>query len=107
MKFHEYLESNYVSTNIEIQKEYSSYKQGKIQAIQSLINTQRSFAKWTSFPIILTQYILTMLGFLDKPLTAVEIVKKNKEEIKRKQDEATLKLVQDNESTTKNEVLEN
>lgn len=96
MRFFEFLESRYVSTNIEIQKEYTLAKQGEIQAGQALISAQRTFFKWLSFPKLLGLFVLVNLRLIAKPKTAKEIATelhlaqaKAKEDEKAKEPDAT------------------
>lgn len=75
MKFHEYLESSYVGTNIELQVEYSPQKQAKTLAAQSLINGQRTFYKVVSYVVLVVGYLLVKAHIVKAPLSAADLVK--------------------------------
>jgi hypothetical protein len=75
MKFHEYLEANYVQTNIDLQIEYSPYRQAKIQAIHSLLAGQKWFFRLIAYPIILWRYTEIRLGLKPAPMAVQDVVK--------------------------------
>lgn len=75
MKFHEYLESTYVSTNIQLQQEFSPYKQAKTLAVQKLINGQRNFLRFVSYPVLIVGYLLILARLVKAPKQAQAIIK--------------------------------
>jgi hypothetical protein len=75
MKFHDYLESNYVKTNIDIQLNYHPKLAAKTQAIQSLINGQKQVLKIFAYATILIGYLKVITRMAPEPKTAHEIVK--------------------------------
>ena len=75
MKFHDFLESIFVSTNISNQQSYHPAKQAKTMAVQSLINAQRTVLKWLNYPVLLFNYILVALRFVAPPMPANEVIK--------------------------------
>ena len=75
MKLHDYLESEYVSTNISNQITYHPYKQAKITAVQSLIHGQKTVYKYVAMIQILTQYVAVISKLISAPKTSTELVK--------------------------------
>lgn len=73
MKFHEYLESTYVSTNLANQKSFSPKLQAKTHAVQHLINVQRAVYRWQAYPTLLFGFLAVLLGLKAQPPTAEEI----------------------------------
>lgn len=73
MKLHEYLESTYVSTNLELQKEFSPYLQAKTHAVQKLINAQRAVYRVSCYPTLLFGFIAVCLGLKAKPRSPKEL----------------------------------
>ncbi len=86
MKLHDYLESTYVTTNLELQKNYSPYLQAKTHAVQGLVDFQRRLYRYASYPVLLIGYLLILVGVKATPQTAMEIAK-------AMQKEAAVKLV--------------
>ena len=83
MKMHEYLESTYVTTNLENQKEYSPYRQAHTNAAHNLITLQKSFYRWVSYPVLICGWLLVVCGLKQAPLSAREIAKKMQEDAKK------------------------
>ena len=83
MKFHEFLESHYVTTNIELQAKFSPFKQAETKATQSIIDTQRSFYKFIAYFKILGQFIGIKLHLLPPAKTPEEIQKYFEEKFKK------------------------
>lgn len=80
MKFFQYLESVYASSNIEVQKEYTAFKHAETQAIQDLINGQRKVFKFFAYIMTLINYLLVVMYLKKAPLTATEIIKQMNDE---------------------------
>ena len=74
MKFHEYLESQYVSTNIANQTKYHPALQAKIMAVQGLLNAQKAVYRFFSYPTLVFQYLLVSARIKTAPLLAAELV---------------------------------
>ena len=84
MKFFEYLDCKYVEVNVELQSEFSLYKQAKTHAIQNLISSMRCLFRWVSYPIIVVEFILVCLKLRSKPISLKErsdAAKKAKESV--------------------------
>jgi hypothetical protein len=62
MKFHEYMESVYVASNLEVQREFSVSLQGKAQAAHGLIALHRTLAKLFFYPTLLFGFLLMKLN---------------------------------------------
>ena len=75
MKLHEFLESEYVSTNIDLQQEFSPSKQARTQAVQGLINAQRCVLRWTHYVRVLFTFLLVKLHIRSNPASAEDLVK--------------------------------
>lgn len=75
MKFHEYLESTYVSTNLQLHTNYHPYLQAKSRAVQKLIDAQRRVYMWASYVVLISQYLGVKVGLKKAPLPAMEIAK--------------------------------
>ena len=73
MKFFDYLDSRYVSANLELQKEYSQLKKAETTAIHDIISTQRTLLKWFSYFRIIFGYLFVVLGLKDRPKTTEEM----------------------------------
>jgi hypothetical protein len=73
MKYHEFLESHYVSTNIKLQSEYSPFTQAQTQAVQGLINGQRTTLKYVAYVLVLVKYFLMVCRLQKAPQTALEL----------------------------------
>ena len=74
MRFFNFLESRYVSVNLELQKEFTIAKQAETQAIQALINMNRAFHRMLAYPKVIIHYFLVNLHILKVPLTPKEIM---------------------------------
>ena len=91
MKFFDFLESKYASTNISCQKEYTNFKHAETQAYQNLINAQRSFFKYFTYLTAIFHFIGIKLHIFEAIPTKTEIIEKmiadkNAEADKAKQD---------------------
>jgi hypothetical protein len=105
MKFHSFLESNYVTTNRALQEEYSPSLQARINAIQALINCQKTILRWLSYPVLLVGYLSVLLGLKDAPKTAQELVNAMQKEAVAKAEalaEANRQIAQDVAEAAKN-----
>ncbi len=89
MQLHEFTESTYVSTNIEIQEHYSVWGQAKTQSCQEIINMQRKFYKWINFPILIVRFLLIRLKIMEEPKSAKQLM----EELKQLKEDQKLKAV--------------
>lgn len=74
MKLHDYLESTYVSTNVQLQQVYTPNGQAKTQAVQGLINAQRTILRWFNYPVLLVGYFLVLTKLVKAPPTSQEII---------------------------------
>ena len=83
MKLHEFLESSYVSTNLQLQQEYSSFKKGRTLACQKLIHLQVHIGRILSYPVLFWEFLMLKLGFNEAPETALLLVNNAKEGMKR------------------------
>jgi hypothetical protein len=88
MKFHDYLESTHVETNISNQLAYSPNKQSRILAAASLISVQRTLLKYYNFWLLLAQYALTSIGLLSAPKSANQLISEYNAQVKVKMDAA-------------------
>lgn len=73
--FHEHLESLYVKTNIENQTNYHPYLAAKTQAVQNLLNLQKTIYRWLSYFAILKHYFDVKMNVVDPLPKAQELVK--------------------------------
>lgn len=74
MKFFDFLESSYVTTNVHNQISYSPMLAGRIMAIQRLISWQRSILSFVNLFVVCFNYGLVILKIKDVPKTAKEQV---------------------------------
>lgn len=74
MKFHEYLESTFVSKNIELQTFFTPSRQATAQAVQGMVNLQRSILRKLAYPAILFRYLLICLRIVARPVDAKTLV---------------------------------
>jgi len=74
MRFNDFLESTYVSTNIQNQISYSPRLAAQVQAAQSLLNGQRTVLRWVSYAVLLFTYVLVKVGLRSVPLSPQELV---------------------------------
>jgi len=93
MKFHDFIESTYVSTNISLQQEFSPQKQAKTLACQELINGQRRALKWVSFVSLLFSYILVQCRIKTAPLTSNALITQYKIAAQKAMEEASKPVV--------------
>lgn len=75
MKFHEYIESTYVSTNIDVQIKYCPYLQAKTQSAQNLLYMQKWFYRQLAYFALVFHYTLIVLGRKEAPPLAQDLVK--------------------------------
>ena len=75
MRLHDFLESQYVKHNIELQIEYTPAKQSYTHACQRIIAWQRNILRWIQIPVILFHYLLVELGIANIPLNQKELIK--------------------------------
>lgn len=75
MTFFEFLESRQVSKGIELQIDYSVYKQSEGLAITALISWQRNFFKFINFYKNIGLFLAYKVGFVPAPRDSKEIVK--------------------------------
>lgn len=75
MKLHEFLESKYVSTNLELHQNFSPYMQSKTRSIQKLIDLQRQVLMWFAYIALIKEYLEIKIGIREEPLEAMEIAK--------------------------------
>jgi hypothetical protein len=107
MRFHEYLESEHVRTNIALQQVYHPYGQGKINAIQTLINTQKKVMSFLNFFVLLFHYSCIFFSLKAAPPTAeaqVQVFREKMEKIKTEAKSLDLErqsLIQDHLSAEK------
>jgi hypothetical protein len=76
MRFHDFLESLYVSTNIENTANYHPRLASKLLAIQSLTSVQKWWLKAFAFPCILIHYLGVIMGYKEALPDAREVVKR-------------------------------
>lgn len=74
MTFFEFLESRQVSKGIELQLDYSVYKQSEGQAITALISWQRNFFKFINFYKNIGLFFGYKVGLVEKPKDSKTIV---------------------------------
>lgn len=75
MKLHEYLESTYVSTNVDIQVNYDPYLQAKTQSCQNLLHLQKFIFRLIAYPSIIIEYLLVRCHLREAPPLAQDLVK--------------------------------
>lgn len=74
MKFHKFIESVYVSTNLGLgSKDVSPYQRAKASATKDLIDGQHKILKFLSKLEILGHFILVKLHLVKQPLTAQQM----------------------------------
>jgi hypothetical protein len=107
MKFFDYLESSYASSNIETQATYSAFGHAETQAISDLTNGQRKFFKFVAYFKVIFNYFLVLFHIKPLPKSAAEIIKEmndaKKAELEAKKAEAAkaaLELVKDETVTS-------
>lgn len=91
MKFFDFLESSYASSNIEVQQKYTAFKHAETQALSDLTNGQRRFFKFLAYFKVIFCYVLVLIGVKQKPQSAKDIIQtfqdvKNAEALKAKQE---------------------
>jgi len=80
MKLFEFLESRYITKNLELQQNFSLKTQGEIQAGQALINGTRNFYRMLAYPKLLFIFLMVKLHIVKRPQTAKEITDKIQED---------------------------
>ena len=80
MNLFDFLESRYLKTNLELQKDFSLAKQAETKATQDLIDGQRKWFKWCAYFKLLFLYALIKLHILKQPETTKQISERIKAE---------------------------
>lgn len=62
-----YLDYRYRTLSLELQTDYSIPKEAELKAAYSLIQTQRSFFKYLTIPVLFIKYIFINLHILKEP----------------------------------------
>lgn len=73
MKFKDFQDSVYMSTNIDLQKNYTVYKHAKTQATQELISVYRSICKPFAYLELIGKFLLVKAHILKAPKKSEEI----------------------------------
>lgn len=83
MKFFRYIESHYVSSNIELQtlglkNDFSPWLDARCKAANQMRNIQHTVLKLFAIPVIIFGWLLTVIRLKKNPQTAQEILATHK-----------------------------